>query len=172
MAFFIFYCEYTWACWCELLLCQTRSYKSKPKVLKKLKSLYGTTNIWSISICVWTLLACLCVCKRFALNEVWPLREDRPAFKWQVVYWGASTTPIVSSNKSFLIMWKHPNSTQPPRGLCIPQCARYSLELTLDHTPAWTTLLSGNNSMSLLRIKEVRKHLTNTFKVFFLDVNL
>lgn len=40
--------------------------------------------VWtSQSLCA----ACLFVCLRFSLNEVWPLLEDMPALKWQGVYW-------------------------------------------------------------------------------------
>lgn len=77
---------------------------------------------YKLYLCAWVCLlgcgtsACLCVCKRFALNEVWPSRDDGPALKWQVVYWSASSLPVASSKIAPLMMLKRPNRLQASTG--------------------------------------------------------
>ena len=103
--------------------------------VRALKQVWSEIILWNsqykLYLCVWvclwvcTMSSCLCVCKGFALNEVWPFQEDMPALKWQVVYRSAFHTPIASSNKWLLIMWKHSNRKHTQGTIFPEKCVRY-----------------------------------------------
>lgn len=104
------------------LVCIRRYYDSQVgiKVSPK-RSHRAEQPIWVVFVCLRMCTACasfVClqeICFKWGLTF---LREDRPALKWQIVYWSAASTPIAGSNESLLIMWKQSDCTQRPRGLC------------------------------------------------------